>query len=191
VDAELGNVGKWDGESDGGGFLLASEVGFRSLFIQKRQGDALLADKIESGGAADLLEGFPKKLLLTICGGFGKEGEQLAFFGATRSDFWKGGHGVATNLFGRIGQEREEPLSNGFFERRLRCLGKSRADSTDKSDGAELFIRRGQVEARDFLFPKAEPREGAEFPIQIFRGMSDLLGHKGASVWGRENSSPA
>jgi hypothetical protein len=191
VDAELGNVGKWDGESDGGGFLLASKVGFRSLFIQKRQGDALLADKIESGGAADLLEGFPKKLLLTICGGFGKEGEQLAFFGATRSDFGKGGHGVAPNLFGRIGQEREEPLSNGFFERRLRCLGKSRADSTDKSDGAELFVRRGRVEAGDFLFPKAEPWEGAEFSIQIFRGMRRLLGHKGASVWGRGNSSPA
>ena len=59
VDAELGNVGKWNGESDGGGFLLASEVGFGSLFIEKRQGDALLADKIESGGAADFLEGFP------------------------------------------------------------------------------------------------------------------------------------
>jgi hypothetical protein len=191
VDAELGNVGKWNGESDGGGFLLASEVGFRSLFIQKRQGDALLADKIKSGGAADFLEGFPKKLLLTICGGFGKEGEKLAFFGATRPDFGKGGHGVAPNLFGRIGQEREEPLSNGFFEGGLRCLGKSRADSTDKSDGAELFIRRCRVEARDFLFPKAEPWEGAEFSIQIFRGMSGLLGHKGASVWRGRNSSPA
>jgi len=191
VDAEQGNVGKWDGESDGGGFLLASEVGFRSLFIQKRQGDALLADKIESGGAADLLEGYPKKLLLTICGGFGKEGEKLALFGATCSDFGKGGHGVAPNLFGRIGQEREEPLSDGFFERGLRCLSKSRADSTDKSNGAELFVRRGRVEAGDFLFPKAEPREGAELSIQIFRGMSDLLGHKGASVWKKENSSPA
>ena len=191
VDAELGNVGKWNGESDGGGFLLASEVGFRSLFIEKRQGDALLADKIESGRAADFLEGFPKKLLLTICRGFGKEGEQLAFFGATRSDFGKGGHSVAPNLFGRIGQEREKPLSDGFFERRLRCLGKSSADSTDKSDDAELFIRRGQVEARDFLFPKAKPREGTEFPIQIFRGMSGLLGHKGASVWRGRNSSPA
>ncbi len=191
VDAELGNVGKWNGESDGGGFLLASEVGFRSLFIEKRQRDALLADKIKSGGAADFLEGFPKKLLLTICGGFGEEGEQLAFFGATRSDFGKGGHGVAPNLFGRIGQEREKPLSDGFFERRLRCLGKSSADSTDKSDGAELFIRRGQVEAGDFLFPKAEPWEGAEFSIQIFRGVSGLLGHKGASVWGRGHSSPA
>jgi len=131
VDAKLGKVGKWDGESDGGGFLLASEVGFRSLLIQKRQGDALLADKIESGGAADLLEGFPKKLLLTICGGFGKEEEELALFGTARSDFRKGGHGVAPYLFGRISQEREEPLTNGFFERRLRCLGKSRADSTD------------------------------------------------------------
>jgi hypothetical protein len=136
VDAELGKVGKWDGESNGGGFLLAGEVGFRSLFIKKRQGDALLADKIESGGAADLLEGFPKKLLLTICGGFGKEGEKLALFGTARSDFGKGGHGVAPNLFGRIGQEREEPLSNGVFEGGLRCLGKSRADSTNKSDGA-------------------------------------------------------
>ena len=82
-------------------------------------------------------------------------------------------------------------MSDGFFERRLRRLGKSRADSADKSDGAELFIRRGQVEARDFLFPKAEPREGAEFPIQIFHGMIGLLGHKGASVWREENSSPA
>jgi hypothetical protein len=191
VDAELGNVGKWNGESDGGGFLLASEVGFRSLFIQKRQGDALLADKIKSGGAADFLEGSPQKLLLTICGGFGKEGEQLAFFGATCSDFGKGGHGVAPNLLGRIGQEREEPLSDGFFERGLRCLSKSSADSTDKSDGAELFVRRCRVEAGDFLFPKAQPWEGAEFSIQIFRGMSDLLGHKGASVWKRENSSPA
>jgi len=151
----------------------------------------LLADKIESGGAADLLEGFPKKLLLTICGGFGKEGEELALFGATCSDFGKGGHGVAPNLLGRIGQEREEPLSDGFFERRLRCLGKTSADSSDKSDGAELFVRRCRVEAGDFLFPKTEPREGTEFPIQIFRGMSGLLGHKGASVWGRGNSSPA
>lgn len=191
VDAELGKVGKWNGEPDGGGFLLASEVGFRSLFIQKRQGDALLADKIKSGGAADFLEGFPKKLLLTICGGFGKEGEQLAFFGATRSDFGKGGHGVTPNLFGRIGQEREKPLPDGFFERRLRCLGKSRADSTNKSDGAELFVRRGRVEAGDLLFPKTEPREGTEFSIQIFRGMSGLLGHKGASVWRGRNSSPA
>jgi hypothetical protein len=102
VDAELGNVGKWNGEPDGGGFLLASEVGFRSLFIQKRQGDALLADKIKSGGAADFLEGFPKELLLTICGGFGKEGEELALFGTARSDFRKGCHGVAPNLLGRI-----------------------------------------------------------------------------------------
>jgi hypothetical protein len=131
VDAELGNVGKWNGESDRGGFLLASEVGFRSLFIEKRQGDALLADKIEGGGAADFLEGFSQKLLLTICGGFREEGEKLAFFGATRPDFGKGGHGVAPNLFGRIGQEREEPLSNGFFEGGLNRIGKSRADSTD------------------------------------------------------------
>lgn len=56
-------------------------------------------------------------------------------------------------------------MSDGFFEGGLNRIGKSRADSTDKSDGAELFVRRGQVEARDFLFPKAEPREGAEFPI--------------------------
>ena len=131
MDAELGKVGKWNSESDGGGFLLASEVGFRSLFIEKRQGDALLADKIESGGAADFLEGFPKKLLLTICGGFGEEGEELTFFGAARSDFGKGGHGVAANLFGRIGKEREEPLSDGFFEGGLSRIGKSRADSTD------------------------------------------------------------
>ena len=58
VDAELGKVGKWNSESDGGGFLLASEVGFCPLFIEKRQGDALLADKIEGGGAANFLEGF-------------------------------------------------------------------------------------------------------------------------------------
>jgi len=131
VDAELGKVGKWNGESNGGGFLLASEVGLRSLFIEKRQGDALLADKIEGGGAADFLEGFSQKLLLTICGGFGEEGEELTFFGAARSDFGKGGHGVAPNLFGRIGKEREEPLSDGFFEGMLSRIGKSRADSTD------------------------------------------------------------
>ena len=170
---------------------MASEVGFRSLFVEKRQRDALLADKIKSGRAADFLEGFPKKLLLTICGGFGKEGEQLAFFGATRSDFGKGGHGVAPNLFGRISKERQEPLSNGFFEGGLSGIGKSRADSANKRDGPEFFVRRGQVEAGDFLFPKAEPREGTEFPIQIFRGMSDLFGHEGASVWRGENSSPA
>jgi len=82
-------------------------------------------------------------------------------------------------------------LSDGFFERRLRCLGKSSADSTDKSDGAELFVRRCRVEAGDLLFPKTEPREGTEFSIQIFRGMSGLLGHKGASVWRGRNSSPA
>ena len=115
----------------------------------------------------------------------------MAFFGATRPDFGKGGHGVAPNLFGRIGQEREEPLSNGFFEGGLSRIGKSRADSADKSDGTEFFVRRGQVEAGDFLLPKAEPREGTEFPIQIFRGMSGLLGHEGASVWRGENSSPA
>ena len=115
----------------------------------------------------------------------------MALFGTARSDFGKGGHGVAPNLFGRIGQEREKPLSDGFFERRLRRLGKSRADSADKSNGTEFFVRRGQVEAGDFLFPKAEPRDGAEFPIQIFRGMSGLLGHKGASVWRGRNSSPA
>jgi len=131
VDTKLGNVGKWNGESNGGGFLLASEVGLRSLFIEKRQGDALLADEVESGGATDFLEGFPKKLLLTICGGFGEEGEELTFFGAARSDFRKGGHGVAANLFGRIGKEREEPLSDGFFEGGLSRFGKSRADSAD------------------------------------------------------------
>ena len=115
----------------------------------------------------------------------------MTFFGAACSDFGKGGHGVAANLFGRIGKEREEPLSDGFFEGGLSRFGKSRADSTNKSDGAELFVRRGRVEAGDFLFPKTEPREGTEFPIQIFRGMSDLLGHEGASDWRGENSSPA
>ena len=115
----------------------------------------------------------------------------MAFFGATRPDFGKGGHSVAPNLFGRISKERQEPLSDGFFEGGLSRIAKSRADSADKSDGTEFFVRRGQVEARDFLFPKAEPREGTEFPIQIFRGMGDLLGHEGASVWREENSSPA
>jgi hypothetical protein len=191
VDAELGKVGKWNGESDRRGFLLASEVGFRSLFIEEREGDALLADEIESGGASDFLEGFSEKLLLTISGGFGKEGEELTFFGPARSDFGKGGHGVAANLFGRIGKEREEPLADGFFEGRLNRIGKSRADSADKSDGTEFFLWRGRVEAGDFLFPKAEPREGAELPIQIFSRMRDFLGHRGASVWGWGNSSPA
>ena len=115
----------------------------------------------------------------------------MTFFGAARSDFGKGGHGVAANLFGRIGKEREEPLSDGFFEGGLSRIGKSRADSANKSDGPEFFVRRGQVEAGDFLFPKAEPRKGTEFPIQIFRRMSDLFGHEGASVWVGENSSPA
>ena len=165
MDAELGKIGKWNRESNGGGFLLASEVGLGSLFIEKRQGDALMADEVESGGASDFLEGFSQKLLLTVRGGFGEEGEELTFFGAARSDFGKGGHSVAPNLFGRISKERQEPLSDGFFEGGLNRIGKSRADSANKSDGTEFFFRRGQVEAGDFLFPKAEPREGAEFPI--------------------------
>ena len=39
MEAKLGEVGKWDGEADGGGFLLAGEIGFGALFIQDRQGN--------------------------------------------------------------------------------------------------------------------------------------------------------
>jgi hypothetical protein len=188
VKAEWGDIGEGGGEANGAGLLLAGEIGLGPLFVEVREGGTLGADEVESGGAADFLESFAEELLFPIGGGFGKKSEELPLFGTTGADFREGGHGIAANFLCWVLKEREEPLSDGFFERGLRCLGKSSADSTDKSDGAELFIRRGQVEARDFLFPKAEPREGAEFPIQIFRGMSDLLGHKGASVWGRGNS---
>lgn len=189
MDAELGKIGKGGGTTDRGGFLLPGKVGFGPLLIEDRKGGALVANQVEGGRAADLLERFAEELFFTVSGSFGKQGEKLALLGAAGADFWQGGHRVAADFFGGIGKKGEEPLTNGLLERGLAGQGEAGTDSANEGDLAEFFPRGCEIEAGDLLLPKTQPRDGAQFPIQVLGELGGLLGHGGASVWRRENSS--
>ena len=189
MKTEEGEVGNRGGPADGGGFLLAGEVGFGPLLIEQGKRDALLANEIEGGRTADFLEGFTEKFFLPFSGGFGEEREELAFFGAASPDFGQSGHGVAADFFGGIGEEGEEPLADGLFEVGLEGVGKSSADGADESDLAQLFVGRGRLKKGNLLLPETQPGNGAEFPIEILGRAGLFFGHREASVWSGGNSS--
>ena len=115
----------------------------------------------------------------------------MALLGAARPDLGEGGHGIATDFFGGIGEEGQEPLADRLFEVRLEGIGKSSADGADEGDLAHLFLSGGCLKKGYVLLPKTEPREGAEFSVPIFGGASVRIGHGGASVCQGGNSSPA
>ena len=169
--------------------MLAGEIGLGPLFVEVREGGALGADEVESGVAADFLEGFSEKLLFPIGGGFGKKSEELPLFGTAGADFREGGHGIAANFFRWVLKEREEPLADRLFEGGLVGLGKAGADGADEGDTLDFFVGRGGKVAGNFFLPQAKPRHEAEFPIEILGRAGLFFGHREASVWSGGNSS--
>ena len=140
------------------------------------------ANEVEGGGASDLVEGLAEKLFLTVDIGLLQELEELAFFGATGTNFGKGIHGIAANLFRRVLEEREEPLADRLLEGGLIGLGKTGTDSTDDGNANGFFLRRGLIEAGNFFLPEFGPREQAELPVEVFGGIGSFFGHGRESV---------
>jgi hypothetical protein len=169
--------------------LLAGEIGLGPLFVEVREGGALGADEVESGGAADFLEGFAEKLFFPIGRGFGKKSEELPLFGTAGADFREGGHGIAANFLCWVLKEREEPLADRLFEGGLVGLGKAGADGADEGDTLDSFLGRGGKVSGNLFLPQAEPRDEAEFPIEILGRAGLFFGHREASVWSGGNSS--
>jgi hypothetical protein len=108
--------------------------------------------------------------------------EELPLFRPSGTDLGKGVHRIAAYFFRGILEKREEPFADGQLEFGLVGLRKASTDSTDDGDPAGFLVWRGLVEARDFLLPKFEPRQGAEFSIEVFRGIGLLFGHERESV---------
>jgi hypothetical protein len=189
VEAEWGDIGEGGGEADGAGLLLAGEIGLGPLFVEVRKGGALGANEVESGGAADFLEGFSEKLLFPIGGGFGEKGKELPLFGTAGADFREGGHGIAPNFFRWVLKKREEPLADRLFEGGLVGLGKAGADGADEGDTLDFFLGRGGKVSGNLFLPQAEPRHEAEFPIEILGRAGLIFRHREASVWSGGNSS--
>ena len=99
MDAGLGGFGQGNIESNGGRFLLSSEVGFGSLFGKRWELGAVRTDEIQSGGAADFIEGLAEELFFAVDGVFLEESEKFALFGTACSNLGEGGHGVAADFF--------------------------------------------------------------------------------------------
>ena len=189
MKAEWGDIGERGGEANGAGLLLAGQIGLGPLFVEVRKGGALGADEVESGGAADFLEGFSEKLLFPIGGGFGKKSEELPLFGTAGADFREGGHGIAPNFFRWVLKKREEPLADRLFEGGLVGLREAGADGADEGDTLDFFLGRGGKVSGNLFLPQAEPRHEAEFPIEILGRAGLFFGHREASVWSGGNSS--
>lgn len=113
----------------------------------------------------------------------------MALLGTPGADFWKSGHGVATDFFGWVGKEGEEPLTNGLLEGRLLGQREAGADRPDEGNALEFFLRGREIESGNLFLPKTQPRDSAEFPVKVLGELGGLLGHRKASVWQRENSS--
>jgi hypothetical protein len=182
VNTEGGSVGQRGIEKYGGRFLLAGEVGFGALFGEVREGGSMGANKVEGGGTADLVEGLAEKLFFPVDIGCLQEMEELPLFRPSGTDLGKSVHRIAAYFFRGILEKGEEPFADGQLEFGLVGLRKASTDSTDNGDPAGFLLWRGLVEARDFLLPKFEPRQGAEFSIEVFRGIGLLFGHKEGSV---------
>jgi len=182
VNTEGGSVGQRGIEPNGGGFLLAGEVGFGALFGELGEVSFVRANEVEGGGTADLVEGLAEKLFFPVDIGCLQQMEELPLFRPSGTDLGKGIHRIAAYFFRGILEKREEPFADGQLEFGLVGLRKASTDSTDDGDPAGFLLMRGLVEARDFLLPKFEPRQGAEFSIEVFRGIGLLFGHERGSV---------
>jgi len=189
VEADFGPFGERGLEADGGGFLLAGKIRLGPLFAELGESGSLGADEVERGGATDFIEGLADEFFFPIHMGFLEEGEKFAFFCSSRTDFWKGGHGIAANFFGGIVEEGEEPLADGFLQGGLVGLGKAGSDGADDRHAAGFFFRGGLLESGGFLLPKAKPRDRSEFLIELLGGVRGLLCHGRASVSRGGNSS--
>jgi len=106
----------------------------------------------------------------------------LALFRTAGADFWKGGHGVAADFFGRIGKEGEKPLANRLLEGGL--LGQREASTNGPNEGnaLEFFLRGREIEAGNFFLPKTQPGKSAELSVKVLGELGGLLGHRRASV---------
>ena len=182
VNTEGGSVGQSSIEPNGGGFLLAGEVGFGALFGEVGKLGSLSADEVEGGGTSDLVEGLAKKLFFPVDLRLLQKLEKLTFLGPAGTDLGEGVHGIATNFFRGVLEKGEEPLANGFLESGLMGFRKAGADGADDGNKTHSGFGGGLVEAGDLLLPKLRPRERAEFPIKVFGRVGLLFGHERGSV---------
>ena len=106
----------------------------------------------------------------------------MALFRTAGADFWKGGHGVAADFFGRVGKEGEEPLTNRLLKGGLLSQREAGTDGPDEGDAAKFFFRRREIEARNLFLPKTQPGDSTELPVKILGELGGLLGHRRASV---------
>jgi len=182
VNTEGGSVGQRGIEPNGGGFLLAGEVGFGALFGELGEGSSVGANEVEGGGTSDLVEGLAEKLFFPVDLGLLQKLEKLTFLGPAGTDLGEGVHGVATNFFRGVLEKREEPLANGFLECGLIGFRKAGTDGADDGNTTDSGFRGGLVVAGDLFLPKLRPRKRAEFPIEVFGGVGLLFGHERGSV---------
>ena len=153
VDSDFGPFGKGGLEADGGGFLLAGEIGLGPLLAELGKSGSLGADEVERGGAADFIESLANKLFFPVDMGFLQEGEKFPLLCAPGTDFREGGHGIAADFFGGILKKGQEPLADGFLEGGLVRLGKAGSDGPDDGHAACFFFRGGLLESGRFLLP--------------------------------------
>jgi len=140
VEADFGPFGERGLEADGGGFLLAGKIRLGPLFAELGKSGSLGANEVERGGATDFIEGLADEFFFPVHMGFLEEGEKFAFFCSSGTDFWKGGHGVAADFFGRILKEGEKPLADGFLQGGLVGLGKTGSDGSNDRHATGLFF---------------------------------------------------
>ena len=106
----------------------------------------------------------------------------MALFRTAGADFWKGGHGVAADFFGRVGKEGEEPLTNGLLKGRLLGQREASANGSDERDAAKFFFGGCEIESGNLFLPKTQPGYSAELPVKVLGELGGLLGHRRASV---------
>lgn len=118
----------------------AGEVGFRALLGERGKGKRGVAEKVESGGTPNFLEGLTEELFFAI-GRIGlEEGEELALFRLACSDFWQSGHGIAAHFFRRIPKEGKEPLADGLLEDGLLRIGKAGPHRSNEGHPPSFFL---------------------------------------------------
>ena len=106
----------------------------------------------------------------------------MALLGTPSADFWKSGHSVATDFFGWVGKEGEEPLANGLLEGRLLGQREASANGSDERDAAKFFFGGCESESGNLFLPKTQPGNSAELPVKVLGELGGLLGHRRASV---------
>lgn len=156
-DPEGRKIGKSDLEADGGGLLLAGEIGLGPLPSEMGKEIGAGAEKVECGGAPDFVKGLAEIFLFPFPVRLLEEVEELFFLRLAGPDLGKGIHGVAPDLFGGILQEGEEPLADRLLQVGRAGLGKAGADGANEGDPIDPFFGPGLVKAGNFILPKLFP----------------------------------